>query len=73
MNVMNLGPQMAKIRVDNQKGGWFLTLDHGYPPPSPLKNQNFKKRFPPTFIKDQILKSGFVHAREDQKKGLGPN
>ena len=36
---MNLGPQMAKIRVDNRKEGNIG------PCGDPLKNQNFEKCF----------------------------
>ena len=47
---MNLGPQMAKIRLDIRKG---VNFQHWTIWGTPLKIQ--------------ILKIGFVHAREDQK------
>merc|ERR1712213_152855 len=52
---MHLGPQMAKIRVDNRKRVIFNTGPYGDPP-----------------SKIRILKSGFLHAREDQKIGPEP-
>ena len=40
---MSLGPQMAKIRVNNQKGFDFNTGPYG-DSPHPLKNQNFENQ-----------------------------
>merc|ERR1711923_336495 len=54
-NFMHLGPQMAKIRVDNRKRVNFLHWTIWGPP-----------------LKIKILKSGFLHAREDQKIGPEP-
>ena len=59
---MNMGLLVALENVNkhlSDKSSGFLTLDHNMGTPPPLK------------IK--ILKSGFLHAREDQKIGLGPN